>query len=108
MKPTHIIFRIDEGDEEPFFVEIALDENDYPEQTGRTFSVHEGDSYLTMKRTQVVLAHKESPDDPGSRDLMWATIFDDDDNECSPHTMPFGNLMHCVKYMVQEQRKDIN
>jgi len=108
LKATHIIFRIDEGDEVPFFDEIALDENDYPEQTGKTFSVLPGDSYLTMKRTQVVLAHKEGPDDPGSRDLMWATIFDNDDNECSPHTMPFYNFQQIVKHMVQEQRKDIN
>jgi hypothetical protein len=108
MKANYVIFRIDENDEEPRFVEIAIGADDIMEQVGRTFSVHPDDSYLTMKRTQVVLAHKTTDDDLGSRDLLWATIFDDDDNECSPHLMPFYNLQQTVKYLVGEQRKDIN
>jgi|SRR5271167_1728596 len=104
MKPNCVIFRIPPfEDGTPQFVELNI-EDGHVAQSGRTFGVKAGDSYLEMKMSQVVLAHKETPDAPGSTDLEWATVFDPDDNEADIYEMSHYDLDKAVLAVMKESK----
>ncbi len=101
MEPNCVIFRIDDFDDgTPQFVELEIEDGRVA-QSGRTFGVKPGDSYLELDQTRIIFARLE---EGGSTDLIWTTVFNKSTGESTIVVdLPYVELNDLVQRVLESE-----
>lgn len=102
VKPNIAIFRIEDEDGEPVFVQLPI-RNGEIDRNGTKFRVHEGDSYRNLTHQQVVLAHFNHETNNSNPVLSFTTLKEDEPVDVT--TFPYDELRDMIAYVIETELK---